>query len=164
MDPESRKTLTRLVATQPVAALGTLRDGAPFVSRVPFVAVLDATISFYIHISRLAQHTQDILADPRLGLMIARRRCRRPRRGWRASVSRMSPPRWRHRTPATPDEDTLPGAFPRRCLHNVNLADFSLFRIVPSRARYIVPRSCLCTLPAAFTTTSARIASAGVWD
>ena len=71
MDPESRETLTRLITTQRVAALGTLRDGAPFVSLVPFVAVLDATVSFYIHISRFAQHAQGILADPRVGLMIA---------------------------------------------------------------------------------------------
>jgi hypothetical protein len=52
LDPESRKTLTRLIDTQRVAALGTLRDGAPFVSLVPFIVVLDATVSFYLHISR----------------------------------------------------------------------------------------------------------------
>jgi heme iron utilization protein len=71
LDFESRETLTRLIDTQRVAALSTLRDGAPFVSLVPFVVVPDATVSFYIHISRLAQHTQDILADPRVALMIA---------------------------------------------------------------------------------------------
>ena len=70
MDPGSRETLT-IDDTRRVAAPGTLRDGAPFVSLVPFVVVLDAMVSFYIHISRLAQHTQDILADPRVGLMIA---------------------------------------------------------------------------------------------
>lgn len=54
--------------TIPVAALGTLHKGAPFVSMVPVVRAPDGS-GFLIHVSRLASHTQDLLADPRVSLM-----------------------------------------------------------------------------------------------
>ena len=59
-----------LIRTQRIASLGTLRDGFPFVSLVPF-AETDDFSALLIHISRLALHTQDILQNPRVGLMIA---------------------------------------------------------------------------------------------
>ncbi len=52
----------------PVAALGTLHEGAPFVSMVPLVPAPDGS-GFLIHVSRLAQHTRDLLADARVSLM-----------------------------------------------------------------------------------------------
>ena len=70
MDMESRKMLVYLIRTQRVAALGTLRDGAPFVSLTPFSPAVDFSF-FSIHISRLAHHTRNILADSRVSLMIA---------------------------------------------------------------------------------------------
>lgn len=70
MDHSSEQTLIRLLRTQRVAALGTLRDGGPLVSQVLFAAAPDFSM-YFMHISRLAQHTQDILGDPRVSLMIA---------------------------------------------------------------------------------------------
>jgi putative heme iron utilization protein len=70
MDTGPRQILVRLLRTQRIAALGTLRDGAPFVSMVLFAPSPDFT-SLFIHISRLAQHTQDISQDHRVGLMLA---------------------------------------------------------------------------------------------
>jgi hypothetical protein len=70
MDAEDNRLLAALLRGSRIAALGTLRHGAPFVSMVPFVAPPDFT-AFYIHISRLAQHTRDILQDARVSLMIA---------------------------------------------------------------------------------------------
>jgi len=70
MDTEPRQILGRLLRTQRIAALGTLRDGTPLVSMVLFAPSPDFT-SFFIHVSRLAQHTQDISQDHRVGLMLA---------------------------------------------------------------------------------------------
>ena len=68
MDPTAEAMLDILLAI-PVAALGTLRDGAPFVSMVPVVPGPDGS-GFLIHVSRLAQHTRDLLADARVSLLL----------------------------------------------------------------------------------------------
>jgi putative heme iron utilization protein len=48
----------------------TLRNGRPFGSHVPFL--IDSNWSrVYLHLSRLAFHTQHLSADPRVGLFIA---------------------------------------------------------------------------------------------
>ena len=67
MDSATEATFQSLLAL-PVAALGTLHDGAPFVSMVPLVPAPDGT-GFFIHVSRLAQHTRDLLADDRVSLL-----------------------------------------------------------------------------------------------
>ena len=55
--------------SQPIAALGTLHEGEPFVSMVPYALVreLDA---FTIHVSSLASHTQDMIENPATSLMV----------------------------------------------------------------------------------------------
>src|SRR6185369_6731165 len=68
MAPELVDRLRTLFATQTVASLGTLHDGAPFVSMVPFAVLPNA--GFAIHVSSLASHTRDMLADPRVSLMV----------------------------------------------------------------------------------------------
>jgi heme iron utilization protein len=45
----------------------TLRMGRPFGSHVPYVFGKDWTRA-YIHVSRLALHTEHLLEDPRVGL------------------------------------------------------------------------------------------------
>ncbi len=67
MDPEFRALLKHLLDL-PVAALGTLHQGAPFVSMVPVVPAPDGS-GVLIHVSRLAQHTRDLLADGRMSLL-----------------------------------------------------------------------------------------------
>lgn len=52
------------------AVLLTLRSGRPFGSHVPYVFGSDWTRA-YLHLSRLALHTQHLLEDPRLSLFIA---------------------------------------------------------------------------------------------
>jgi putative heme iron utilization protein len=61
--------LRDLVASRKVAALGTLHGGAPYVSMVPF-AILENGSAFLIHVSELSAHTQDMLTDPRVSLLI----------------------------------------------------------------------------------------------
>ena len=67
MNPTYAQTIRDLALTQQVAALGTLHDGKPFVSMVPF-ALLDS--SFVIHVSSLAAHTEDMQLNPDVSLMV----------------------------------------------------------------------------------------------
>jgi heme iron utilization protein len=48
----------------------TLRNGRPFGSHVPYVFGKDWTHA-YIHVSRLALHTEHLLHDPRVGLFVS---------------------------------------------------------------------------------------------
>ena len=52
---ESIAELGALVGGRQVAALGTLHEGAPYVSAVPF-ALLEDGSAFIIHVSELAAH------------------------------------------------------------------------------------------------------------
>ncbi len=70
MDAHSQNLLAQLIRQQRVASLGTLRDGGPLVSLALYAPAADFS-AFYLHISRLAHHTQDILQDARVSLMIA---------------------------------------------------------------------------------------------
>lgn len=137
MDNQSQQTLARLIRAQRVAALGTLRDGGPLVSMILYAAAPDFS-AYYIHASRLAQHTQDILQDARVSLMIAETDTGVPDPQTLARVSIRGeavevPP-----TIADYAEARLlyltkfPQAFP-----NFGLGDFALYRIQPRRARFV---------------------------
>ncbi|MEO8056490.1 MAG: pyridoxamine 5'-phosphate oxidase family protein [Acidobacteriota bacterium] len=70
MDLPSKHLLFSLVSNSRVASLGTLHDGAPFVSMV--LTAPDPSHSvWFIHVSRLSGHTQDLLRDGRVSLMLA---------------------------------------------------------------------------------------------
>lgn len=69
MDSQTDAILFHLLTVQRTASLGTLREGMPNVSMVLFAESPDFQ-QFYLHMSRLAQHTQDLLADARAGLMV----------------------------------------------------------------------------------------------
>jgi putative heme iron utilization protein len=56
-----------LMHAQATAALGTLMDGAPYVSLV--LVAFDADGSPLLLLSRLAQHTKNLLADPCVSLL-----------------------------------------------------------------------------------------------
>ena len=71
MEPTPETMLEALLAS-PIAALGTLHEGAPFVSMVPAVPAPDGS-GFLIHVSRLAQHTRDLVADARMSLLFTAR-------------------------------------------------------------------------------------------
>jgi len=68
---DERMRLRQLLLEQRWAALATLDDdGAPAVSYVAYVPEVDFT-GFLIHVSRLAAHTQYLLARPRAALGIS---------------------------------------------------------------------------------------------
>ena len=52
-----------------VAALGTLQDGAPCVSMVPF-ALADDGHGLIVHVSRLAAHTENMMHSPQVSLLV----------------------------------------------------------------------------------------------
>lgn len=69
-EPRLNTALRELLASQRVAALGTLDDnGAAFVSMVPF-AVWPAAGELVIHVSGLAAHTRHLMHRPRGSLLV----------------------------------------------------------------------------------------------
>ena len=70
MNAELSVQLAQLLRQRSTAALGTLREGAPFVSMVPYAIAPDGS-GFVVHVSRLAAHTRDMLADARVSLLVA---------------------------------------------------------------------------------------------
>jgi heme iron utilization protein len=137
MDASSLQALATLVRSQRVAALGTLYDGSPLVSLVPYAADR-ASGAFHIHISRLAQHTRAIESDGRVGLMIAEPDTpgANPQ-----TLARLSIRGSAFAIAAGSGEFEAARAaylakFPEAAF-NFTLQDFSLYRIVPVAARFV---------------------------
>jgi hypothetical protein len=68
MNRELTAVLRQLIHDRRVAALGTLHQGAPFVSMVPYAIGGDGNL--IVHVSRLAAHTTDMLDNPDVSLLI----------------------------------------------------------------------------------------------
>ena len=58
-----------LVRRCKVAALGTLHDGAPSVSMVPYAIIADP-LTFVVLVSGLSAHTREMFRNPNVALMI----------------------------------------------------------------------------------------------
>lgn len=69
MESSEALALRSLLERQTVASLATLHKGEPAVSMVPFALLPDGK-GFVIHVSRLATHTQDMLVNAAVGLMV----------------------------------------------------------------------------------------------
>ena len=70
MDDTLNQVLRKLVHSRAVAALGTAADGEPFVSMVPYI-LHGAGADFLIHVSGLSAHTRQMLAHPRVSIMVS---------------------------------------------------------------------------------------------
>jgi len=69
-EPRLSRDLRTLLATQRVAALGTLgEDGLPFVSMVPY-ALAPGRACVVIHVSGLAAHTRNLQRTPQVSLLV----------------------------------------------------------------------------------------------
>jgi len=64
MDAQSEKLLAGLLRSTRIAGLATLRDEEPQLYMVPFIVVEDFS-AFYIHASRLAQHSVEMQKNKR---------------------------------------------------------------------------------------------------
>lgn len=137
MDDHFQKLLVNLIRTQRTAALGTLQDGAPLVSLVLYAPTADCS-AFYMHISRLAQHTQAILRDPQVGLLIAEADTGTQDPQTLARVSLQGTASEVLRTDA--DYEAIRALYLRRfptAAMTLNLGDFAFFRVQPSRGRFV---------------------------
>lgn len=131
MDSESLSLLKSLLSQTRIAHLATLRGGAPMASMTLFMPSpgFDA---FYVHVSRLAWHTQDMLQDPKVALSVAETDDGRkdPFTLMRVSI----------RGEAVQLEDGPKDAwlsrFPAQAI-NFTLADFSFWEIRPRDARFV---------------------------
>jgi len=131
MDAESRRLLGSLIRSERIAHLATLRDGAPMASMTLYMPEGDFS-AFYVHVSRLAWHTQDMQRDARVALSIAETDDRRadPFTLMRVSIRGAAT-----QIPGGPKEAWL-ARFPEQAI-NFELADFSFWKIVPRDARFV---------------------------
>lgn len=126
-----------LLRGQRQAALGTLADGAPAVSMVAFAAE-PSFGGVLLHLSGLAAHTRQLLAEPRCSLLIAE-----PDDG-RDDVQTLARLTLSCRAAAiprdTPEYDAARATYLARLPAAELLfgfGDFGLFRLVPDGARYV---------------------------
>ncbi|MFO0889572.1 MAG: pyridoxamine 5'-phosphate oxidase family protein [Isosphaeraceae bacterium] len=137
MDQPSREALVRLAREQRIAALGTLFQGAPLVSMVLFSAADDLS-SFDVHVSRLAQHTQGLLGEGRVGLMLAEpdRPTRNPQTLARLSIQGQAIVIPADHPEFAEARSRYLAKFPNAEM-NFQLPDFLMVRIVPRSARLV---------------------------
>ena len=124
-------SLRSLISKERIAHLGTLRDGAPMVSMTLYLPELDFS-AFYVHVSRLAWHTQDMTRDARVALSIAETD---DRRADPFTLMRVTIRGEAQRIDQGPKNAWL-ARFPEQAI-NFELADFSFWRITPRDARFI---------------------------
>jgi hypothetical protein len=137
VNPSQAATLRTLLVTQPIAALGTLHDGEPFVSMVPF-APLSRGRGFVIHVSRLAAHTKDMLAHPAVSLLVvAPPRPDIPAQALaRATVQGDARPCAGDDPDHAEARDAYLARFPQS-EQMFGFADFSLFVVAPRTVRFV---------------------------
>jgi len=131
VDAETSGLLKKLLTTERLAHLATLRGGAPMVSMTLFMPERDFS-AFYVHVSRLAWHTQDMMQDARVALSVSE-----------TDDSRADPftlMRVTLRGEALQLEggpkDAWLERFPEQAI-NFTLADFSFWKITPRDARFV---------------------------
>jgi hypothetical protein len=134
MDAGTGAALARLINAERVAHLATLRGGAPMASMTLYLPAPDFS-AFFVHVSRLAWHTQDMAQDGRVALSIAETDDRRadPFTLMRVTI------RGEAAVFSDPDSSLKQkwlAKFPEQAI-NFELADFSFWRIVPRDARFV---------------------------
>jgi putative heme iron utilization protein len=134
VDSDSSRLLAELIRKERIAHLATLRGGAPMASMTLYLPAPDFS-AFFVHVSRLAWHTQDMTQDPRVALSIAETDDGRPDPFTLMRVS------IRGSASVFPDEKTdmkkaWLARFPEQAI-NFTLADFSFWRIEPRDARFV---------------------------
>lgn len=137
MDTQSEKILAQIIRNTRVAALATLRDDAPRLSMVAFIPADDFSL-FYIHVSKIAQHTVDMMKNNHVSLMIAETDDGRTDPQLLARVSiRASAEIMQNGEPGyTPIKKKYIERFPESA-PLFKLEDFGIWRIIPKGARLI---------------------------
>jgi hypothetical protein len=137
MNAEHAATLRELLRSQPVAALGTLHNGKPYVSMAPF-ALLAGGAGFVVHVSRLAPHTRDMERSPAVSLLLMApaQASVPPQALARVTVlgeaHRCPPSDARHAAAEAAYLERFPSSAPM-----FGFGDFSLFVITPKSLRFV---------------------------
>ena len=137
MSPEHAAKLRTLVRGRTAAALGTLHEGAPFVSMVPFALLPDGS-AFIVHVSSLAAHTKDMRGDPRVSLLVMQAEGEGTQAQALARVSVQGEAR--ECASGTPEESAARAAYLARFPEAEPLTgfgDFAFFAIRPVQARFV---------------------------
>ena len=132
MDSDSSRLLAGLLRKERIAHLATLRGGAPMASMTLYLPAPDFS-AFFVHVSRLAWHTQDMGQDPRVALSIAETDDRR------ADPFTLMRVLIRGEAVQLKDNNMKEAwlqRFPEQAI-NFELADFSFWRIEPRDARFV---------------------------
>jgi len=138
MEATERKSLARLIRGGRWAALATYGDGVPLASMVAYAS--EAGFSgFLLHLSRLSQHTRNLLVSPSASLAISEpdtTQDRDPQTLARVSIKGGARPLPKD-SPEYPEararyEKQFPDSSPL-----FGLEDFLLFRLVPREARFV---------------------------
>lgn len=137
LDAATKAELVELVRSRGLAYLGTLHDGWPAVSLVPYAPSADLA-ELYIHVSHLAQHTSALLADPRVGLLISKPDSpnRNPQTLARVSIQGRAKPL----DPEDPEYTLARAAYVAAhppSEFNFSLGGFVLVAIRPTSARFV---------------------------
>jgi heme oxygenase (biliverdin-IX-beta and delta-forming) len=143
VEPRSSQRLQHLLRHERIAHLGTLRGGAPMASMTLYLPENDFS-AFYVHVSRLAWHTQDMAHDPRVALSIAEADDGRadPFTLMRVTI------RGEALQIAQGPKDAWLARFPEQAI-NFELADFSFWKITPRDARFVAGFGAIHNLSAA---------------
>jgi putative heme iron utilization protein len=148
----------QLIRGQRQAGLGTLADGAPFVSMVAYVAEPDFA-GFLLHLSGLAPHTRQLQRDSRCSLLICE-----PDRPDVDDVQTLARVTLVGSAARLVRDATGYGAALKLYLDRLpaaamlfDFADFALYRFVPTEARYVGGFARAYTLTAAQLRDAARL-------
>jgi putative heme iron utilization protein len=116
------------------AALGTLHQGGPFVSVVPYAVARDG--SFILHVSRLAAHTRDMLDNPEVSLLITESEGSMPQALARVTVQGLAEMLDRDSEKNSAAREVYLSRFPDAA-PLFEFSDFNIFIIKPMSARVI---------------------------
>jgi heme iron utilization protein len=137
MPSDQTQSLRTLITAQPLAALGAVQGGEPFVSMVPF-ALEPKNSKLIIHVSTLAAHTKHMLENSRVSLMVmaapspdvsAQATARVTIQGVATQLDK-----------ASSEYEEAKAVYLERFPQSLDLfgfADFSLFAIAPTSARFV---------------------------
>jgi putative heme iron utilization protein len=143
VDAESSRLLKHLLLQERIAHLATLRGGAPMASMTLYLPEHDFS-AFYVHVSRLAWHTQDMTHDPRVALSVAETD---DGRADPFTLMRVTIRGEAAQIPGGPKDAWLK-RFPEQAI-NFQLADFSFWKITPRDARFVAGFGAIHNLSAA---------------
>jgi heme oxygenase (biliverdin-IX-beta and delta-forming) len=136
MNSELTVVLQQLIHGRMIAALGTLHQGAPFVSMVPYAVARDG--SFILHVSRLTAHTRDMLDNPDVSMLITESEAsgKMPRALARVTVQGRAKMLDRDSETSTNAREVYLSRFPDAA-PLFEFSDFNIFIIKPASARVI---------------------------